>query len=330
MMLQFNRRILLSTALAVFAIITCVTVEGLSSGSSAFQNNRHVCLFHNYEAIRGPHFYALFDQLCGQTGFSSKRLIYVHAGEKTDQNDSEEILQKKRTIQEELNIEIVYDISLTKCDNPSTLRKIIVDMEPSIIWVGDHHNAFELRHLLRITALDKILGELCGPDSGNACLFVGEGAASLCAGSSMAVANLHGDDPNAAAELQFRGLELLGTSRCIAFGEDKREHKGLRDQLTTLPFYDGNYHSAFFLNKKQVYIYSQKSAGDTTSLIMNPYQKGAIEQYESSSLPPVPPLYYFANDLQGTSSVARACTGEPSEDPSRTIRTSHVQEGDYW
>jgi hypothetical protein len=136
--------------------------------------------------------------------------------------------------------------------------------------------------------------------------------------------------------LQFRGLQVLGPGRSVSFEKPmkcsppwtmKDEVQLLHDKLATKPLYDPSEETTVFLNPQQVYVYSQQEGKDTTSLVMNPYQRGAIEQYESSSLPPAPPLSSMGG---GGSVVARECTGEPSEDPSRTIYTTQVEEGDYW
>lgn len=322
--------LLISTYLPLGALVVC----GLSSAPTNPKNNRHVCLFDSYQAIRGPHLYALFDQLWEQTRYKTKRVAYIHAIDSDASEDIDRIQEEAAILQDELDLELCEPISLKELEfDPAKVRQAMIGEnngpQYSIVWVADHPNTFQLRHALRISCMDNIIREHCGPATGNACLFVGEGTGALCAGASMAVANLRGDDPTAAPELQFRGLEMLGPSRCIYFGaKNKQEHILLKEQLSNLPFFDEQEHSALFLTPKQVYIYSQQKGSDTTSLVMNPYQKGAIEQYESSSLEPVPPLCF--DDDAVISGVGRACIGEPSEDPSRTIYTNKVEEGDYW
>ena len=223
------------------------------------------------------------------------------------------------------------------CD-PDQVREAIQSLNPSILWMAPHDNAYLLRHAMRVHDLDAMVKDLCGPASGNACLFVGEGAGALCAGANMAVAALRGDDAKACPELQFRGLSVLGPRRSVSFTKPLRHDTNpkfldeARTKLARVPLYDPDRDTTTFLNPKQVYLYSQLEGGsDTTSLVMNPYQKGAIEQLETSSLKPVPPLSFVgttgSNKGSNESSVARECTGEPSEDPSRTI---HLYNADDW
>jgi hypothetical protein len=132
-------------------------------------------------------------------------------------------------LREELDLEICQPVLLAAtesedgkravCDDQSTLRDIIMAMSPSILWISNHVNAYALRHALRIHNIDGIVHDLCGPSSGRACLFVGQGAGALCAGANMAVAALQGDDASQVPELQFRGLQLLGPHRSISFAK---------------------------------------------------------------------------------------------------------------
>lgn len=328
--LQMGPITLMMMMLLIASLATIV--QGLSSPLS---NNRHVCLFNDYEAVRGPHFYALFDQLWEQTGYddSNKRVAYITCGDSSLEEAT------KAHLQEDLDLEIhavnIPIVDSPTISDPSQLETEILALDPSILWIGPHENAYVLRHAMRVLNLDFTVHNLCGPAEGRACLFVGEGSGALCAGSNMAAVALRGDDATACPELQFRGLQVLGPGRSVSFEKPmkcsppltmKEEVQLLQEKLATKPLYDPSEETTVLLNPEQVYVYSQQEGGDTTSLVMNPYQRGAIEQYASSSLPPAPPL----SQLEGGSSVARDCTGEPSEDPSRTVYTTQVEEGDYW
>jgi hypothetical protein len=300
-------------------------------------NRRHVCLINSYQAVRGPHFAALFDQLWEQTGFDTKRVAYIT----TEKGNGDEALMDQ--LKEELDLEICQPVVLSAtetqdgkrsvCNDQSTLRDVIMGTSPSILWISNHVNSYVLRHTLRIHNIDGIVHDLCGPSTGRACLYVGQGAGALCAGANMAVAALQGDDASQAPELQFRGLQLLGPHRSVSFAKpvprNPEELERLQNRLAGMPLFDADKDVTVWLNPQQVYVYSQQDGADTTSLVMNPYQRGAIEQFESSSLPPTPPLSWNAEDDISASSVSRYCTGEPSEDPSRTVRTSQVEEGEF-
>jgi len=374
-------RILLQATVLLPQCVHCLSTPASNN------NHRHVCLLNDYEAVRGPYFYALFDQLWEQTGFANKRVAFlaatgVEAGSNQGKHE-EQLANKMQQIQQELDLDTceLFTLSTDNID-PEHLREKLVKLEPSIVWIaappknnykgsdGDdddyqphndgNGNSYWLRHVLRIHNADGIIHDLCGPPAtddparNRACLFVGEGSGALCAGSNMAVAALRGDDPKKCPELQFRGLSVLGPTRSVSFEklldrsktaeDDPFDLIRLQDKLSKQPLYNPEKATTIFLNPKQVYVFSQVTAREsnessddddeettnslsTTSLIFNPYQRGAIEQYESEALKPVPPL--SVGDT-GSSSVARMCTGEPSEDPSRTIHTSLVDEGDYY
>ncbi|CAB9507244.1 expressed unknown protein [Seminavis robusta] len=340
-------RIPVPTALIwVLLLLHHCFAPAVSLSAPSYANNRHVCLLDSYQAARGPHFSALFDELFEQTGYNSKRVAFITVGSDDDENDDTSMLSLKdqmKDLEEELDLEICQLVTLssmeiengqrTVCDDQKALRDEIQSLNPSILWIGDHPNSNVLRYTLRIHNVDGIVHDLCGPATGRACLFVGEGAGALCSGANMAVASLRGDNSRAVPELQFRGLELLGPKRSVSFAKPQPrnipELERLQNQLASMPLYDAEEDVTVWMNQQQVYVYSQQEGADTTSLVMNPYQKGAIEQYDSSSLPPAPPLSFSADD-NNASSVARPCTGEPSEDPSRTVYTTQVEEGDYW
>ena len=322
--------------------------------------NRHVCLMDDYECVRGPHFNALLDELFQQTGFSRKRVAYIT----TSAPEEDDLETKLNQLQSDLDLEACQVIQLAPttssttipsrniCD-PKQLREAIESLNPSILWLGPHENSYVLRHALRIHNVDSIVNELCGPppartSNNKACMVVGEGAGALCAGANMAVAALRNDNPRECPELQWRGLQVLGPRRSVSFVkplpgfDDEKPFEIIQEALdearTTLaraPLYDPDRDRTKFLNAKQVYIYSQVSHDttvETTSLVMNPYQKGAIEQLQTSKLKPLPPLSAVAI---GGSSVARECTGEPSEDPSRTVHLLDLEddnedEDDSW
>jgi len=270
-------------------------------------------------------------------------VAYITCGEPGEEKNEE---RKVQQITEDLGLQTCQIINLTPatttrreiCD-PEALRIQIQLLQPSILWLAPHDNAYVLRHAMRVHNLDQLVQELCGPCTGPACLFVGEGAGALCAGANMAVAGLRGDNSKASPELQFRGLNLVGPRKSFSFTKpetyDPQQLQNARERLSRMPLYNVEKDVTLFLNPQQVYLYSQVSSSTngptTTSLIMNPYQKGAIEQLQTSELSPVPPLSFAdAVDHEGSSIVTRVCTGEPSEDPSRIVQLYNPDDDKYW
>jgi hypothetical protein len=253
-------------------------------------NSRHVCFFDNYETIRGPHFAALFDQIVEQTGISEKRVALFSI---TDDGKS------TSQIEQDLGLDSCVTLSLRDY-NPLSLEEKLQELDPTIFWVPDG-KSFALRYLTRTSGLDGLVETMCGSDSETSVLYVGEGAGAICGGATMALGHVRGDDPKAAPEPQFRGLELLGPTRSISFG--------LATQLEQHPKVDAN-DDITILQEDQVFVWSQKQ-GDATTFVMNPKQRGAIEKFHSP--PPLPPLVEF--NIGGIK-----CTGEPAMDPSRRLQ----------
>lgn len=267
-------------------------------------NRRHVCFFDKYETIRGPHFGALFDQIVEQTGVSEKRVAFFSIND-----DGKPTSQ----MEQDLGLHLCATI-LLRDYNPLSLEEKIQELDPTIFWVPDG-NSYALRYLMRTSGLDGIVETMCGSDSGKSVLYVGEGAGAICGGggATMALGHVRGDDPKAAPEPQFRGLELLGPTRSISFG--------LAKKIEQHPKVDAN-DDITILQEDQVFVWSQKQ-GSATTFVMNPKQRGAIEKFQSP--PPVPPLVEL--NIGGIK-----CTGEPAMDPSRRLQTigdsEWVEDGD--
>jgi hypothetical protein len=254
-------------------------------------NCRHVCLFDKYEAIRGPHFGALFDQIVEQTGVFEKRVAFFSI------NDN-----GKSTIEMEQDLGLDSCATLFLRDyNPLSMNEKIQELDPTIFWMPDG-NSFALRYLMRTSGLDGVVETMCGSDSEKSVLYVGEGAGAACGGATMALGHVRGDDPKAAPEPQFRGLELLGPTRSISFGLGKKI-----EQHTKV---DGN-DDITILQEDQVFVWSQKQGG-TTTFVMNPKQRGTIENFQSP--PPLPPIVEL--NIGGIK-----CMGEPAMDPSRRLQS---------
>jgi peptidase E len=275
---------------------------------------RYVCLFESYHNVQGPYFSALFDQLVEQTLMQQRNLAYC-----TTRRD---MLPDMLMHLDGLKVALSLDHTQLLDDyNPVSLQSLFVNdgnnlHVPSIIWVQGQ-NAFWSRHLLRTSGLDRVLQHRCGSniDSDN-CVFVGEGAGSRCAGTTMAVAHAHGDDPKVATELQSQGLHLLGHNRWVSFGVDRpnlETHRETRQVVPNIEICDEN----------QVFVWSQSSQNHqkqdrnkelATTFIMTPCRKGMIERYNTPD--PLPPL--VISELPSLEGVA--CNGEPSIDPSRVVQ----------
>ena len=308
-----------------FALSTSTNKINNSISSSGF-NSRHVCLFHDYSILRGPHFNALFDELLQeqqkqQQQFDCKRRIALCSSKANGEKVAEKLLP---AIQQDL-LEQTTGQDSDVCKhfildnyNPISLEEEIEEYQPSILWVVDD-DAFRIRYKMRTSGLDSIVARLCGPprrndDNGggsggendSCCLYVGENGGAIASGASMATAHASGHDPKQAPEPQFAGLGLLGPQRSISFGIDLKEleqhPKVTQEDLMLLA-----------LQEEQVFCWSQHDTS-TTSFIFLPTQKGMLEQW--SSPPPVPPL--IEDDEHSVGGVV--CRGEPSIDPSRMMQ----------
>jgi hypothetical protein len=258
---------------ALFAILLCV-INGL-------KNNRHACIFKNYDSVRGPYFNALFDQVIEQSGFETKRGLLVRIDD-----DNDNLIEN---LVSDLDFDDMTVIRLDKI-SPRDLMHTIDAFSPTVIWGADAKSALQLRYFMRTSGLDFLVETLCGSMNQRSLLYVGEGSSAMCCGSDMKVARNHDRAP----EPQFRGLELLGSDLSISF-----------DQL--LPELEEN--KTLKLLESQVYVWSQCD-GKATSFFMRPDRRGAIEQFRTPD--PLPPL--VEEDYGG-----RRCIGEPSVDPSRML-----------
>jgi hypothetical protein len=284
---------------------------------------RHICLFDNYEAVRGPYFSALLDQLMGETQRQTKNLAYFTSrydvsliGETSD-TEGENRLPQDLSVSLDLD-----DANLFLLDdwNPLTLGEQLTKINPTIVWVQGS-NAFHTRHLLRTSGLDRWLQEHCAPPQNDinasttdcATVFVGEGAGALCAGSRMAVAYVRGDDPKMSPELQIYGLDLIGDddNEClVSFGV---EPKVLEEHSRTMDLAG----SIQICCNDQIFVWSQSPRQTTaTTFIMTPRRRGMIERYSS----PDPWLDRRNRPRPGQSDGGVACCGEPAIDPSRSMQ----------
>jgi hypothetical protein len=217
-------------------------------------------------------------------------------------------------LKDDLDIQVCNLIVLDDY-NPLSLEEVLDQIQPSILWVSSSDgNAFDMRYKMRTSGLDTFIERSCGsPEGSSSLLYVGEGAGAICGGSFMSVAHVRGDDPKGAPEPQFRGLELLGPQKSVAFGMDEalfQSHDKTKDLTTD---------SITCLQSDQVFVFSQRPDNNSVmSFVMTPSRRGMIENWQSP--PPVPPL--VAKD--GIGGVQ--CVGEPAIDPSRTMQQSHDSE----
>ena len=312
--MKFVRLILVSLVCSSSFVASALTANTPSL------NSRHVCLFKDYNTLRGPHFNALFDELLQeqQQKENCKRRIALCTSEYNSKNVIKDLLP---AIQEDLLL--IDETTTTKegdsCrlfvldeHNPLTLEQEIEKFQPSIFWVFDD-DSFRIRYKMKISGLDDILGRMCGHDRRTnnnddndwCCLYVGENGGAISAGSSMATAHANNHNPKQSPEPQFFGLGLLGSRRSISFGLSLQEleahPKVSKEDLLLLP-----------LKEDQVFCWSQRGTS-TTSFVFLPRQKGMLEQWESPN--PVPPLVDDSLSIGGVS-----CRGEPSIDPSRMMQ----------
>jgi hypothetical protein len=255
---------------------------------------RHVCLFDQYSAVRGPYFNALFDELFEETGLEEKRLAYCCI-----EAPPEATLA---TIKEDLDLAELKVILMDEYD-PISLDAELQRANPTIIWMADG-NSFGIRYKLRTSGLDRFVSKTCGPSSGSlAKMYIGEGAGAYCASETMSVAHVRGDDPKGAPEPQFNGMGLLGPDRSIFFGESSAV-------VATHPKTAGIVGSISALTPDEIFALSQ-SPNDIQCFVMNPSRRGMIGNW--CSPPPIPPLVEL--DAEGVQ-----CDGEPSIDPSRSMQ----------
>jgi hypothetical protein len=260
-------------------------------------NNRHVCFLDSFSSVRGPHFAALFDQVAEQTGLPDKRVALC-----TLRRDVESATNVQPLLEEDLGLDSC-DLIVLDDYNPLSLEQKMKQINPSILWVTDG-NAFEMRYRMRTSGLDHYIERSCGPLEGSlARLYVGEGAGAICGGSTMSIAHLRDDDPKAAPEPQFRGIELLGSSQSVSFGIEQislQTHSKTKDMIDTITS----------LRTDQVFVWSQQ-LDQVTNFVMSASRKGTLEKWQSP--PPVPSLVEV-----GSGGVQ--CDGEPAVDPSRTVQ----------
>ena len=267
--------------------------------------NRHVCLFHDYETVQGPYFSALFDSVFERTGYASKRMLVISTAPPVAEDHLDMMPATTRTLEKlenDLGLEACQRIFLSQY-NPWSLLDKLDQFQPTILWIDNDSNAFGLRHLMKISGLDGIIQQRCDSAAKeSAVLYVGQGAGSICAGATMSLARLRGDDPKLVPEPQFFGLQLLGPQRSIYFDDDptviQKQFDILDnpDEITILP-------------EDRVFVFSQLGM-EATSFVMNPTRRGMIESLQSYA-----PLEPLIEDIGG-----RHCAGEPAVDPSRRIQ----------
>lgn len=271
---------------------------------------RHVCLLNSYDSVRGPYFTALLDQLAEQAGHVDNLKLLVCYDNET--YDSKHLQQ------------IQNDIPFLTCDyllladyNPLSLYERLAHSPPNIIWLYGS-NAFTLRYHLRTSGCDRWIHNHCAGSVGSqGCVYVGERAGALVAGTSLRVARYpvvgdSPDDPKGVPEPQFFGLGLLGLDRTVAFTTmSKEEQATLRSS-----HYDFHLSRLALLETDQVYVWSQSSSNESTSVtnfVFLATRRGTMEQIMSPE--PLLPL------VQEESEGGVECFGEPSIDPSRKIQS---------
>jgi aromatic ring-cleaving dioxygenase len=232
------------------ACILILTVVALS-GAHALGNGRHVCLFRDYGAVRGPHFNGLFDELFERTNFEQKRVAWLT----TTQGDPTTMFS---LLTQDLGLDDIEGFQIDKL-NPLELERELSRFEPSILWSAHAESVPQLRYSMRTSGLDGIVERyVCG--SGH--LFVGEGASALCTGSQ-----IRARDQAPAKEPQYFGLELIGPDLTFSFEEDEGSSSNIR-----------------VLKAGQVYVWSQTEEA-AMEFIMNPKEKGSIQGLRY--LPPI-------------------------------------------
>lgn len=279
---------------------------------------RHVCLLSSYEAVRGPYFTALLDQLAEQAGhLDALQLVLCY----DDPLPVEETPNHAKTIQQ--------DFSLSTCNilrlqdhNPISLWETLDQINPNIVWVTGS-NPFGLRYRLRTSGLDDWIYRHCGNTlaNGNGCVYVGEGAGAMVAGASLRIAHysLTPGTPSpasltaAAPEPQFFGLGLLGPDKTVAFTTLSIQEQ---EQLQASSPTDFDSSRLQLLTNGQVYVWSQSSDADctsATSFVSLPTRRGMMEQMLSPE-----PLAALIDDTNPPEGVP--CLGEPSIDPSKQLQ----------
>lgn len=308
--------------------------------SHCSHGGKHICLFDNYDTIRGPYFSALMDQLMGETQHLTKNLAYftskydLKQQQHDDENeDSEDHDGGHNDLMQILSVSLdLYAANLFLLDewNPLTLSERLTTLQPTMVWIQGR-NAFHTRHLLRTSGLDRWLQEHCTPlaqqkqdenvsisqTGDGAVLFVGEGAGAVCAASSMDVAYVKGDDPTMSPELQMCGLDMLGdddNEYLVTFGLEQKqleEHSRTKHNIYDLA-------NIQICQNDQIFVWSQSPVQTpATSFVMTPRRRGMIERYTSPD--PWLDRRYRCSSQSKDGGDGVACYGEPSIDPSRSM-----------
>ena len=277
---------------------------------------RHICLLDAYSKIRGPYFAALVDQLTERSGHfdaDGYDIVLCH-----DSSSSSSHSNDLKNLQHDLPNARIYELQLSDY-NPVSLEEQMSQWQPKVVWVKGT-NAFLLRYELRTSGLDRWVERQCAGVSAN-CVYIGEGAGAVCAGTSLQVARaILQQDPKFAPEPQFFGMGLLGQEKTIAFSsvetyeenEVRSRHHDLDDSKLSL------------FKPEQVYVWSQSSVDDemsVSSFIFLPNQRGMMEQMSSPE--PLPPV--IETDHEGV-----ACFGEPAVDPSRQMQSSTIGDSEWF
>jgi len=275
-----------------------------------------------------------------------------------DEHDDDNHLHEHRgtdlfleQLQEDFPDSIIHVLKLGDF-NPLSLEEQMDQWRPNIVWVKGT-NAFSLRYQLRISGLDRWIENHCAGvftttttssnedgsrgsssttrASRGCCVYIGEDAGTICAGSSLQVAKqLLQHDPKVSPEPQFFGLGLLGKDKTIAFSNletqevlqyipSRKEDITERGRTLTI------------LRSEQVYVWSQSSNGQedisVSSFVYLPNQRGMMEQITSPQ--PLPPLGDH-DGYGGTAGEGVACYGEPARDPSRQMQSSTIGDSEWF
>ena len=277
---------------------------------------RHICLFDAYSNVRGPYLSALVDQLTERAGHvTTDAYDIVICRDSSSSSDSSS--SDWKNLHHDLPHARIHDLQLRDY-NPLSLEEQMDQWHPTVVWVTGT-NAFLLRYELRTSGLDRWVERYCVGVSAT-CVYIGEGAGAICAGSSLQVArHFLQHDPTVAPEPQFFGMGLLGQEKTIAFSTLETEE----EQEVRFRHHDLDANKLSLLKAEQVYVWSQSSDGDeisVSSFIYLPNQRGMMEQM--SSPPPLPPV--METEKEGV-----ACFGEPAVDPSRQMQSSTIGDSEW-
>ncbi|KAL3942811.1 MAG: hypothetical protein SGBAC_003049 [Bacillariaceae sp.] len=302
----------------ILILIVVGQAESLSKNAPAAakqpvisKNSRFVCLIQDYDKVQGPYFHALLDQMMeNECQFEQRRLALCTTRKNANWCQKERVSQLQQDFLGLDSHQCCHQLFVLDDYNPMTLEQEMDQFDPNIFWLFDD-NAFRIRHFLRTSGLDGMLHRKCGSPSGNSCLYVGENAGALCAGSSLAGAHALRQDPKEAPEPQFFGLGLLGTARSVSFADSKGEGEDGTNG-TNGKESEADSTERISLEQDHVYIWSQPKDESATSFVFLPSQRGAICHLDSPlSLPPL------VEDIGSLGGVQ--CTGEPAIDPSRMM-----------